>query len=213
MLVLELCPRGDLKAFLAAAMRSGTAVMPGALLRFGREVAQALHFLEAHNILHRDIAARNVLLTEDATCKLADFGLARDVVKKDYYRLNAASAPIPRAVDGTRGAEPRDVQPGGGAVVLWRPAVGDFRAGSTAVRHPPDARAATAPGRRPPAPGPAPLPDPCLHAHAAVLGTRSRRAAALWHHHSSPATGGGRIVPNVWPRGLTVRGNIYVNFT
>ena len=69
--------------------------MPGALLRFGREVAQALHFLEARNILHRDIAARNVLLTEDATCKLADFGLARDVVKKEYYRLNAASAPIP----------------------------------------------------------------------------------------------------------------------
>ena len=95
MLVLELCTRGDLKAFLATASQKGTAVMPGALLRFGREVAQALGFLEAHAILHRDLAARNVLLTEDATCKLADFGLARDVVKKDYYRLNAASAPIP----------------------------------------------------------------------------------------------------------------------
>ncbi len=75
MLVLELCTRGDLKAFLATASRKGTAVMPGALLRFGREVAQALGFLEAHAILHRDLAARNVLLTEDATCKLADFGL------------------------------------------------------------------------------------------------------------------------------------------
>ena len=95
MLVLELCVRGDLKAFLAAAMQSSTTVMPGALLRFGREVAQALHFLEARNILHRDIAARNVLLTEDTTCKLADFGLARNVVKKEYYRLTAASAPIP----------------------------------------------------------------------------------------------------------------------
>ena len=39
--------------------------------------------------------ARNVLLTKDTACKLADFGLARDVVRKDYYRLNAASAPIP----------------------------------------------------------------------------------------------------------------------
>ena len=95
MLVLELCPRGDLKAFLAATMQKGTAVMPGALLRFGREVAQALHFLEARAILHRDVATRNVLLTEDATCKLADFGLARNVVKTDYYRLDAASAPIP----------------------------------------------------------------------------------------------------------------------
>ena len=95
MLVLELCPRGDLKAFLAAAMEEKRTPMPRALLRFGREVAQALHFLESHTILHRDVAARNVLLTEDATCKLADFGLARDVVRTDYYRLNASSVPIP----------------------------------------------------------------------------------------------------------------------
>lgn len=36
--------------------------------------------------IHRDVAARNVLVTEDTTLKIADFGLARNVHELDYYR-------------------------------------------------------------------------------------------------------------------------------
>ena len=36
--------------------------------------------------IHRDIAARNVLVADDHVLKIADFGLARDVHDRDYYR-------------------------------------------------------------------------------------------------------------------------------
>ncbi|XP_033101286.1 tyrosine kinase receptor Cad96Ca-like, partial [Anneissia japonica] len=45
--------------------------------------------------IHRDLAARNILLSRDCVCKLADFGLARDVINGGVYqRKSQGRVPI-----------------------------------------------------------------------------------------------------------------------
>ncbi|XP_070712121.1 macrophage colony-stimulating factor 1 receptor 2 [Pempheris klunzingeri] len=57
----------------------------GDLLKFSYQVAQALDFLSTRNCIHRDVAARNVLLTDRHDAKICDFGLARDIRNDDSY--------------------------------------------------------------------------------------------------------------------------------
>ena len=41
--------------------------------------------LESKNYVHRDIAARNVLVSSQDVVKLADFGLSRGLEDTDFY--------------------------------------------------------------------------------------------------------------------------------
>ncbi|KAM6911777.1 macrophage colony-stimulating factor 1 receptor 2 [Lycodopsis pacificus] len=60
-------------------------VSVGDLMRFSYQVAQGLDFLSTRNCIHRDVAARNVLLTDRRVAKICDFGLARDIRNDDSY--------------------------------------------------------------------------------------------------------------------------------
>ncbi|KAK6305691.1 hypothetical protein J4Q44_G00244710 [Coregonus suidteri] len=55
------------------------------LLRFSYQVAQGMDFLASKNCIHRDVAARNVLLTDGCVAKICDFGLARDIENDSNY--------------------------------------------------------------------------------------------------------------------------------
>ncbi|XP_053207383.1 ALK tyrosine kinase receptor-like isoform X2 [Panonychus citri] len=117
-IVLELLAGGDLKTFLResrASVNKPSPICMGDLLVIALDVARGCHYLEENHFIHRDIAARNCLLTAkfkspqastlystDGTfkmenynngfnnsglvVKIADFGMARDIYRSDYYR-------------------------------------------------------------------------------------------------------------------------------
>lgn len=45
-------------------------------LHFSRQIAQALRHAHEHGIIHRDIKPQNIMLLQDGTIKVADFGIA-----------------------------------------------------------------------------------------------------------------------------------------
>ncbi|XP_070582068.1 fibroblast growth factor receptor 1-like [Ptychodera flava] len=56
------------------------------LLKLAWQIAKGMAFLSSIQCIHRDLATRNVLLGEDKTCKISDFGFARDVSGVHVYK-------------------------------------------------------------------------------------------------------------------------------
>lgn len=74
-IVTEFCGGGSLDRYLKA--RKCTLLEKVDILL---DVAEGMYHLHRHNIVHRDLAVRNLLLSSDGTVKVADFGLSRDTV-------------------------------------------------------------------------------------------------------------------------------------
>lgn len=88
--VIELMLYGDLKSFLVARRHlSGEPreVSSRRLTGWALDAARALSYLAELRYVHRDVAARNCLLSAKRTLKLADFGMTRLVFENDYYRF------------------------------------------------------------------------------------------------------------------------------
>ncbi|GHB80797.1 hypothetical protein GCM10010347_59480 [Streptomyces cirratus] len=73
-MVTELIPGITLRTRIDAGPLS-----PVHVIRLGTEIASALDHVHAHGIIHHDIKPSNVLLSDDGSPFLADFGLARAV--------------------------------------------------------------------------------------------------------------------------------------
>ena len=58
------------------------------------DVAKGCEYLEGHHFIHRDIAARNVLVSSHDCVKLADFGLSRWIDTDTYYKASKGKLPI-----------------------------------------------------------------------------------------------------------------------
>ncbi|XP_027130698.1 ALK tyrosine kinase receptor isoform X3 [Larimichthys crocea] len=91
-ILLELMAGGDLKSFLRETrprLEHPSSLTMVDLLNVARDIAKGCQYLEENQFIHRDIAARNCLLTCKGTgrmAKIGDFGMARDIYRASYYR-------------------------------------------------------------------------------------------------------------------------------
>uniref|UniRef100_A0A1I8EAT2 Non-specific protein-tyrosine kinase n=1 Tax=Wuchereria bancrofti TaxID=6293 RepID=A0A1I8EAT2_WUCBA len=74
MIIVEFCGGGSLLKYLR---KKGAHLGIATRYRFGKEASAGLKYLEEKRCIHRDVAARNCLLTEhELTLKICDFGLS-----------------------------------------------------------------------------------------------------------------------------------------
>eukprot|EP00117_Sycon_ciliatum_P041464 scpid80111/ scgid30320/ Focal adhesion kinase 1; Focal adhesion kinase-related nonkinase; Protein phosphatase 1 regulatory subunit 71; Protein-tyrosine kinase 2; p125FAK; pp125FAK len=88
-IVMEYASLGELRGYLVSDPPS-TLV----LLKFCDQLSTAMAYLEKLGFVHRDIAARNVLVCDAETVKLGDFGLSRWVADDLYYKASSGVLPI-----------------------------------------------------------------------------------------------------------------------
>lgn len=79
-IVMEYLPGGTLKQYIGS-----TGMEPGRAWNVLREMVQALAEVHRMGIIHRDIKPENIMLRNDGTAVLGDFGVARRMYKERHH--------------------------------------------------------------------------------------------------------------------------------
>jgi serine/threonine-protein kinase len=74
--VFEYLPGGSLREKIQRARESGQQIPLDDVLRYGVEIGAGLAHAHRKGVIHRDLKPENVLLTDDGSAKVSDFGLA-----------------------------------------------------------------------------------------------------------------------------------------
>ncbi|XP_058604557.1 protein-tyrosine kinase 2-beta isoform X2 [Onychostoma macrolepis] len=90
-IVMELYQCGELGNYLEENKLKLTTVT---LILYSLQISKALAYLEGINMVHRDIAVRNVLVAKPDCVKLGDFGLSRYIEEEEYYKASVSRLPI-----------------------------------------------------------------------------------------------------------------------
>ncbi|XP_068446539.1 protein-tyrosine kinase 2-beta-like [Clinocottus analis] len=90
-IVMELLDHGELGSYL---LQQQYTLTTATLSLYCLQICKALAYLEGLNMVHRDIAVRNVLVASPDCVKLGDFGLSRYVDEQEYYKASVSRLPI-----------------------------------------------------------------------------------------------------------------------
>ncbi|XP_047639139.1 focal adhesion kinase 1 isoform X23 [Phacochoerus africanus] len=117
-IIMELCTLGELRSFLQVRKYS---LDLASLILYAYQLSTALAYLESKRFVHRDIAARNVLVSANDCVKLGDFGLSRYMEDSTYYKASKGKLPIkwmaPESINFRRFTSASDVWMFG--VCMW----------------------------------------------------------------------------------------------
>ncbi|XP_067032058.1 fibroblast growth factor receptor 3-like isoform X2 [Acropora muricata] len=97
LVLIEYVPYGDLLGYLRKSrglndtyykdpdIKPKSHLTSQQLMKFAWQIADGMSYLSLRKVIHRDLAARNVLVGGRETCKITDFGMARDVQEENIY--------------------------------------------------------------------------------------------------------------------------------
>uniref|UniRef100_A0A914UWG8 Uncharacterized protein n=1 Tax=Plectus sambesii TaxID=2011161 RepID=A0A914UWG8_9BILA len=74
--------------------RAENIVTTSDLLSFAYQTANGMEFLHSKEVVHRDLALRNIFLTSDYIVKIGDFGLSRKTIRGSYRIVQNPPLPV-----------------------------------------------------------------------------------------------------------------------
>uniref|UniRef100_A0A914WNI1 Protein kinase domain-containing protein n=1 Tax=Plectus sambesii TaxID=2011161 RepID=A0A914WNI1_9BILA len=81
-------------AFLYEQRRAENIVTTSDLLSFAYQIANGMEFLHNKEVVHRDLALRNIFFTFDYIVKIGDFGLSKQTISGSYQKCQDPRLPL-----------------------------------------------------------------------------------------------------------------------
>lgn len=90
---MEYAEKGDLSKVLRQMRLSNTVIPESKIKTWLIQLAQALSYLHGSQIIHRDVKPQNIMVTQDNTIKLGDFGISKTLTKSKEYTGTSTGTP------------------------------------------------------------------------------------------------------------------------
>ncbi|HEY4223624.1 MAG TPA: serine/threonine-protein kinase, partial [Myxococcota bacterium] len=136
-MVTELLVGEPLDKRVETVLHAGAQLTLPVIVTLAEQIAEALVYAHARNVVHRDIKPANVFVTTDGAAKLLDFGIARGagtatLTSQEHMAPGTPTYYAPELLDGRPASGASDVYSLG--ILLW-----ELCAGSAPFVAPPDA--------------------------------------------------------------------------
>eukprot|EP00743_Colponemidia_sp_Colp-15_P004666 GILK01005027.1.p1 GENE.GILK01005027.1~~GILK01005027.1.p1 ORF type:complete len:512 (-),score=56.89 GILK01005027.1:49-1584(-) len=110
-IVMEYCPQGDMKLRIEQYIDDNILIPEPLIMQWFLQLCEAVKYIHARGIIHRDIKCQNVFLTEDNKVRLGDFGLCRKalVASASYTQAGTDCYMAPEMLLGKPYGKPADI--------------------------------------------------------------------------------------------------------